>query len=119
MSTPQNGIVAVRVNGNPLRLKGTVTHSLGGKTREVIEGPAGVVGFAVTFKAPFIEVASIDAEDVDLAELQKLKDQTITGSLENGKTIVLNEASTVGLIEVTSDAGEFTIRFAGTSAREI
>lgn len=119
MATPQNGVVAVRVNGDPIRIKGTVTYSLGGKVREAVEGPTGLAGFAVKGMAAFVEVTSIDAEDVDLASLQGLTAQTVTVQLENSKTIVLNDASVVGLIEATTDEGEFTVRFVGATAKEV
>lgn len=118
-SIPQNGIVAVRVNGSPLRIKGEVKYSLGGNVREPVEGPTGLATFKVVRKAAFIEVISVDAEDVSLEDLQSLSNQTVTAQLENGKTIVLNEASTVGQIEVSTDEGEFTLRLVGPTAKEI
>ena len=119
MATPQNGAVAVRLNGKILAIKGSITYSVGGKTREPVEGPTGLVAFAVKTQPAFVEVVSVDSSDVDLAALQELKDQTISLGLENGKTVVVYEASTVGLIEVTTDEGEFTVRFVGESAKEI
>lgn len=119
MPTPIAGVVAVRVNGDPLRIKGTVTYSLGGKVGEAIEGPTGLAGIARKQMAAFVEVVSIDAADVDISALQELTAQTITVQLENGKTVVLNDSTVVGLIEVTTDESEFTVRFVGPSASEI
>jgi len=119
MATPQNGVVAVRVNGDPIRIKGTVTYALGGKVREPVEGPTGLAGFSVKGMAAFVEVVSVDADDVDLGQLQGLTEQTITVQLENGKTIVVNDASVVGLIEASTDEGEFTVRFVGPTAKEV
>lgn len=119
MAAPQVGVVSVRVNGNAMRLRGNVTHSLGGLVREAIEGPVGLAGFRVSGMAPFVEVETIDASDVDLAALQEISEATITAQLRNGKTVVLNDASVVGNIEVSNEDGAFTVRFVGSSAQEI
>lgn len=119
MAAPQVGTVSVRVNGDVLRLRGNVTYSLAGLVREAIEGPTGLAGFKVSGMAPFIEVESIDAQDVDLAALQDMQAATVTLQLRNAKTIVLNDASVVGNLEVSSEDGGFTVRFVGSSAKEI
>ncbi len=119
MAAPQVGVISVRVNGDVLRLRGNVTYSLGGLVREVLEGPLGTAGFKVTGMAPFVEVETIDAEDVDLAALQELNGATVTAQLRNGKTIVVNDSSVVGALEVSSEDGGFTVRFVGSSAKEI
>ncbi len=119
MAAPQVGVVSVRVNGDVLRLRGNVTYSLAGLVREAIEGPVGLAGFKVMGMAPFVEIESIDASDVDLAALQDLQDVTVTVQLRNAKTIVLNGASVVGNVEVSSEDGGFTVRFVGGSAKEI
>lgn len=119
MAAPQVGVISVRVNGDVLRLRGNVTYSLGGLVREQIEGPTGLAGFKVSGIAPYVEAESIDAQDVDLAALQDMQAATITTQLRNGKTIVLNDASVVGALEVSSEDGGFSVRFVGSSAKEI
>lgn len=119
MAAPQVGVISVRLSGEVLRLRGNVTYSLGGLVREPIEGPNGLAGFKVVYMAPFIEVESIDAQDVDLAALQELQGVTGTLQLRNSKTVVLNDASVVGQLEVSSEDGGFTVRFVGSSAKEI
>lgn len=119
MAAPQVGTVAVRVNGDVLRLRGNVTYSLGGLVREAVEGPVGLAAFKVSGMAPFVEVETVDASDVDLAALQDMQDATVTLQLRNSKTIVLNGASVVGQLEVSSEDGGFTVRFVGSSAKEI
>ncbi len=119
MAAPQVGVVSVRVNGDVLALSGNVTHSLGGLVRETILGPAGVAGFKVSFVAPFVEADSIDSADVDMDGLQKIENATITTQLRNGKTIVLNGASVVGQLETSNEDGKFTVRFEGSTAKEI
>ena len=95
MATPQNGTVSVQVNGETLRVKGPVTYALGGKIREEVMGQTGMLGFKVTPTA------------------------AITLNLENGKTISLDRASFVGPVEVSSEEGEFEIKFVGAGGREI
>lgn len=119
MAAPQVGTVSVRVNGDVLRLRGNVTYSLGGLVREAVEGPLGLAAFKVSGMAPFVEVETVDAADVDLAALQDLSGVTVTLQLRNSKTIVLNDASVVGQLEVSSEDGGFSIRFVGSSAKEI
>lgn len=119
MAAPQVGVVSVRINGDVLRLRGNVTYSLGGLVREPVEGPLGLSAFKVSGMAPFVEVETVDAEDVDLAALQEIANATITAQLRNGKTIVCNDSSVVGLLEVSSEDGGFTVRFVGSSAKEI
>ena len=119
MATPQNGTVSVEVNGDPVRVKGPVTYSLGGKMREEVMGQTGMLGFKVTPIPSHITFASMDADDVDLAALQGMTDKTVTLNLENGKTITLDRASFVGPLEVSSEEGEFEIKFVGSGGREI
>ena len=119
MNPPLVGVVSVELNGEPLRIKGTVTYSLGGKVGEAIEGPTGLAGIARKRMAAFAEIVSIDASDVDLEALQELTAQTVTINLENDKTVVINSATVVGLIEVSTDEGEFTLRLVGPSGKEI
>lgn len=119
MAAPQVGTVSVRVNGDVLRLRGNVTYSLGGLVREAVEGPVGLAAFKVSGVAPFVEVETVDAPDVDLAALQDMQDATVTLQLRNAKTIVLSGASVVGALEVSSEDGGFPVRFVGSSAKEI
>lgn len=119
MAAPQVGVISVRVNGDVVRLRGNVTYSLGGLVREAVEGPVGLAAFKVMGVAPFVEVESVDASDVDLAALQDMQAATVTVQLRNAKTIVLNDASVVGAIEVSSEDGGFSVRFVGSSAKEI
>lgn len=119
MAAPQVGVISVRVNGEVLRLRGNVVYSLGGLVREAVEGPIGLAAFKVSGMAPFVEIETVDASDVDLAALQEIAAATITVQLRNAKTIVLNDASVVGLLEVSSEDGGFTIRFVGSSAKEL
>ena len=119
MATPQNGTVSVQVNGETLRVKGPVTYALGGKIREEVMGQTGMLGFKVTPTAAHITFALMDAFDVDLVALQEMKEATITLNLENGKTISLDRASFVGPVEVSSEEGEFEIKFVGAGGREI
>lgn len=119
MAAPQVGVVSVRVNGDVVPLRGNVTYSLGGLVREPVEGPLGLSAFKVSGMAGFIEVETVDTPEVDLAALQEIANATITAQLRNGKTIVLSGASVVGLLEVSSEDGGFTVRFVGSSAKEI
>lgn len=119
MATPQNGTVSVRVNGDTLRVKGPVTYSLGGQAREEIMGQTGLLGFKVQPVPAHITFASMDADDVDLAGLQAVRDATVQLSLENGKTIALDRASFVGAIEANTEEGEFEVKFVGAGGREI
>ena len=119
MATPQVGLVSLRVNGDVLRIKGNVTYGLGGQVREPVNGQTGLIGFQVAQMGAFIEVESLDADDVDLGALQNMQDATITCQLRNGKTVVVSEASVVGRIEVSGEDGGFTVRFEGPNGREI
>lgn len=119
MAIPQVGVVSIRRNGSPIRLKGNVTYSVGGMMRESVLGPRGLIGFSKRGAAAFIEVETIDAGDLDLEDLQAAENETITLQLENGKTIVVNEASVVGQIQVNGEDGGITVRFEGPTGKEI
>jgi len=78
-----------------------------------------VAGFAESQENGCVEVATTDGPDVELAELQSISDATVTVELRNGKAFVLNGASLVGRLEGSTEEGEFTLRFEGTSSQEI
>lgn len=109
------GTVFFKVDGTQYSVAGPVTASLGDTTRELLVGHDGVHGYKEMPKAPFIEVEIRDHPDLDLNVIEKLKDQTITVELINGKVGTLREAVQVNGLELNSEEGAFTVRFEGKS----
>jgi len=117
----RGGICYLKVDGQVKDAKGVFTYNLGLPKNTAIVGTNGKVqGFKEEGQVPYIEGIITDASDLDVSkDILGLKDATITLELNNGKTIVLNEATFAGEGEIETGEGEIKVRFEGKDASEI
>ena len=113
------GIIRVRANGQVIRAKGDFTYNLGLPMREAIVGADGVHGYREVPRVAYIEGATTDRGDLDLAALQQLQGATIELELANGKTVVLSKAYFAGEGNASTGEGEVAVRFEGERAEEL
>jgi len=119
-NTKIGGLIYLKVDGQLLKAKGSFTFNLGIPKREaVMDAGGGVAGYKETPQVPYIEGAITDYDELDVSQLLKTKDSTVTLDLANGKTIVLRNAYYAADGNVTTEEGEIEIRFEGLSAEEV
>ena len=107
-----NGVVAVYVGGDPLRVKGEVKYQPGGPMTETKFGPVGKVGETVTYAEPMMEFESTDGDDVDLIALQAYRGE-VWFRMRNGKTFTLRDAAFEGAISGETSEGTSPCKFVG------
>lgn len=110
---PVAGTAYFAINGTQYALRGNVTASLGDVQRESVVGMDGYHGYKEEPRAPFIQVDLGDTTEVDINEVNKLKDVTVTIELINGKTGILRNAVQVNQLELNVGDGMYSVRFEG------
>ncbi len=113
------GLIQVKISGEIQDAKGEFSYNLGRPKREAIIGSDGVHGYKETPQQAYIEGAITDRGTLDLAALVTGRDQTITVSLSNGKTIVLSDAWFAGDGTGNTGESEIAVRWEGANAEEI
>ena len=99
-------------------MKGHPNIEYGGKHYEPIIGPGGVVnGYKCVGENPSkISVTLTDTSDLDIVDLQQIKNATITLRKPQGKTFVMTGASCSAPITESCEEGEVTVEFSGKPA---
>lgn len=113
------GIIAVKVNSQQLRAKGSFTYNLGRPVRAAVIGSDTVHGYMETPQTPFIEGEITHDSDLDLGALIDTNDATVTLELGNGKVIVLRNAWFAGEGTGNTEEGNVAVRFEGLGAEEV
>ena len=113
------GIFNLKIDGTLRTAKGDFTYNFGSNKHEGILGSDGSVqGFKVMPLVPFIEGEITDQQDLDVKELQSLRDGEITLELVNGKVFVLSGAHWASDGNVNTGEGNIAVRFEGTDGDE-
>lgn len=113
------GLIQFKVNGEIRAAKGNFTYNMGAPKRETMVGSDGTHGFKEVPQIAFIEGAITDQEDLDVKAMLTITDATVTLELANGKTVLLSEAYFAGDGNASTEEGEITVRFEGSSAEEV
>lgn len=113
------GIIFVKVNGNFVKAKGNWTYNIGSPKREAVVGSDNVHGYKELPQTPFIEGEITDAETLDLSDLTRTRDATLTLELANGKVFTLRDAWYASEGNVQTEDGNIAVRFEGLSADEV
>jgi len=115
------GTISVLVDNVPINVFGDWTYALGSKTSELESGSDGHVADIVTNVVPFIRGTARDVSDLDVLALINSDFVPVQFTLENGKTVVMEDCKQITQGEQSSgDAGialEFRPR--GRSVKEI
>lgn len=114
------GIVRVSTNGQRIDVtNGGIRYGFGGVQLTEILGADNFHGFSGAVAPAYIEVTITDHKKLDVAALFDAQDATITAELFNGKTLVLSQASNTSDRTAQSSDGAITLRFVGTSLKEL
>lgn len=92
MGNRRAGIIFVKVDGALVEAKGNFSYNLGYPQKETMAGASGIQGYKETEQEAFIEGEITDSQELDFASLVQGDELTVTLELNNGKTIVLNNA---------------------------
>lgn len=114
------GIVRVALDGGRVDVtSGGIRYGDGGVKRDEILGADQLHGFAGSVTPAFIEFSITDHKDLDLKALLDATDVTVSATLFNGKTLVLSKASNTSDRTAQSSDGAITLRYVGTSLKEV
>jgi hypothetical protein len=107
------GIISVKVDGKIYQAKGAFTYNPGIPLRTPIMGSDSQHGFKEEPQPGFIEGEFTDSNTLDVPNLLKLQNVTVTIELANGKMFVLRNAYYAGEGTTSTDEGNIGVRFEG------
>jgi hypothetical protein len=114
------GRVYVSLEGQRIDVKAEgIEYGFGLAKLSEIVGADGLHGFAGEPQAPFISFTVTDHKKLDVEDLLKAQDVTVTAELFNGKVLVLSQASNTAEPQGKSSDGGIPLRFVGTSLKEL
>lgn len=119
MTQRKGGLIQLQVNGVLQDCKGNFSFGLGSSKKEAIVGSDRVHGYMEKPQVPFVEGEITDRGSLDLASLFATSDATVTLSLANGKTVVLQSAWYAGDGVGNTEEGSVPVRFEGLQADEV
>ncbi|MCS6113024.1 phage tail tube protein [Shewanella baltica] len=106
------GEVTIRANGKQLKTKQGATLNPGGDTHTRHTGAGRSWGSSKQFTVPSIAVVIAAAEDVDVIEIGKIKNATLTWEGNNGVDYMMTGAAQQAPFTI-SDSGDITGTFEG------
>lgn len=113
------GTCYVTYDGKPLQIAGSVTVSPEEFDRQSLSGLSGVAGFSETPRAAFIEVEAFTIQEMDLQEISRATDITVTAELANGQVWTLRNGWKAGTSDMSASDGTATIRFEGPKCERV
>jgi len=114
------GIVRVSTNGQRIDVTSSgIRYGFNGAKLTEILGADTFHGFMGEVAPAFIEFSVTDHKDLDVDALLSAQDATVTAELFNGKTLVLSQASNTSDRTAQSSDGAITLRYVGTSLKEL
>tara|TARA_A200000113_G_scaffold122503_1_gene110099 strand:+ start:1029 stop:1391 length:363 start_codon:yes stop_codon:yes gene_type:complete len=119
MSKAVGGRIEIKVDGQLFSGKGAFDYEVSGVKRESVVGHDAIHGYKEMPKVPYIEGTITDSPELSLERLSNMTGVTVTLSLINGKSIVLNDAWYTGDAKGNSEEGEIDFRFEGLYGQEI
>ena len=91
----------------------------GFEKREAVMHSAGFAGFKTTPVVPYISGELIDTDSIEIKDIAKMTNSTITLDLANGKQIVLRGAYCTNEMEIDTDGKISNVKFEGQSIEEV
>ena len=116
---PTGGIVYIKHDGDPIKVKGDVAYNLGLPVREPQVNMDGSVDYTEKPQAAMIKFTSVNDSEVVLEDILAIKGATVTAELNNGKTIVLKDAFAATEGEVNGEDGSYELTFYGSDCSEV
>lgn len=111
------GRVFITVAGNRLSSEEGATLKYSEISREGVAGDSGVVGFSEKTEIPDVEFTLIHTADVNLKEIENIKDASISFDTDTGKSFVLSNAWNTGALGLSK--GRVSVKFQALSCREV
>ncbi len=113
------GIAYLSIDGKSYMLAGDLKYGVSRYTRETLTGQDKIHGFSEKPHAGFIEGSIRDSGSLTVADINAMRDVTVTLELANGKMIVGRNMWTVEAQEVETMEAKMTVRFEGVSVEEV
>ncbi|MBS0044503.1 phage tail tube protein [Shewanella sp. M16] len=112
------GQVTIRANNKELKTKKGSTLNPGGSTTTPHTGNGKNWGFSSEYTVPTISVVIAAAEDVDVLDIAKIKNATLTWEGDNGVDFMMTGATQTAPFSM-SDSGDITGTFHGDKVERI
>lgn len=112
------GIVSLNINGQVIKVKGSVTYSMIGTELESVVGLDGHHGYSEKFIPQFVEITATVTKNLDIKKITANRDTTCTVLTANKKA-VLSGAFVTSQPVTSPETGEITIKWEGTSGSEV
>ena len=113
------GVASMRLNGQPVHVKGDMTINLGTPIREALEVATGPVGYKQRAGTPMVEFETIKDSTVSLRELAELSDVPVTVTLNDGTTYAFEGAWAEGENNLSSEENTIALTIKALSAEEV
>lgn len=111
------GVCYVKVDGEQLLLKGSLSCTVSDETREAVIANGRVVGYKTTPEAPTITGNFVVDSKFPLDKLKNGTDMTVIAEYANGRTFTLGGAFITDAIQVGGDDSDTTLTFVGESGK--
>lgn len=116
----RHSMAYIKTDGQLLPTLPSPTVDLGGVERAPVVGNNSMLGHSEVFKPATLECEISLGLGMSLAQLQKIKDATVTYEADTGQTYVIREAFVTETLKVSGGAdGKVTLKFAGQPAEEM
>ena len=113
------GVAYLKVDGNQYPLRGNFVVSPSVVERTGIAGQDYVHGYSELPRCPGISGDVSLVPELNVDDVERVVNATVTAELANGKTYVLREAWCRAAHELQTRDGQVMVRFEGTSCDEI
>lgn len=111
------GTCYVKIDGQVLLLKGSMTATASNVSREAIVANGRVSGYKEIPVVPTISGQFVVDKNFPVQKLQTGADMTVVAEFANGWTYTLGGAFVTDSIEVSGDDSDTTINFAGETGK--
>ena len=111
------GRVSINIKGSRLTSKEGATLKFSNFSREGVAGDAGPIGFSEKTEIPEIECVIAHTAATRLADIEAMKDETVSFDADTGTSYVLRNAWCVGPMELSK--GEVKVKFQGLRCEEV
>jgi len=111
------GVCYVKVDGEQLLLKGSLSCTVSDEAREPVMANGRVVGYKTTPQAPTISGSFVINSKFPMEKLKNGTDMTVIAELANGRTFTLGGAFITDAIQVGGDDSDTTLTFVGESGK--
>lgn len=113
------GTAYLAIDGRTYLLVGDFAYNASRVTRETMIGMDGIHGNSEKPRAGMIKMKCRDYGDISIAEINQMRNVTVTVEMANGKIVVGRNMWTTGDQEVEGTEATFDVVFEGPSVQEV